>query len=145
MRSLLAKVLPLFISCFGIFYVRLLYILLCIVDINQVALLCLMSLSELILLTSILRVIWVTVLLLIIIVIVMVIVMMVGSLHPGASVCTAAGWPRYARLKANALGPRRSQKSYRDVRWSCKIYSGQTVLRTVRGSNVQTARRSKNV
>ena len=82
----------------------------------------------------------------------MVIVVMVSSLRPGASMCTAAGWPRYARLKANALGPRRSQTCYGDVRWSCKIYKrtisksdGQTVRRpygqSVRGSNVQTARR----
>ena len=52
----------------------------------------------------------------------MVIVMMVGSLHPSASVCTAAGLPRYARLTANALGPRWAQKNERDVRWSYKIY-----------------------
>ena len=90
--------------------------------------------------------------------------MMVSALRPGASVCTAAGWPRYARLKANALGPRRSQRCYGDVRWSCKIYKrtisksagqtvrrsyGQTDIRTdgqrVRRSDGETARRSKNV
>ena len=78
--------------------------------------------------------------------------MMMSSLRPGASMCTAAGWPRYARLKANALGQRRSQKCYTGVRWSCEIHKptisksdGQTVRRsygqTARGSNVQTARR----
>ena len=90
--------------------------------------------------------------------------MMVSSLRPSASVCTAAGWPRYARLKAKALGPRRSQKCYGGVRWSCKIYKrtisksdgqtvrrsyGQTDIRTdgqrVRRSDGETARRSKNV
>ena len=90
--------------------------------------------------------------------------MMVSSLRPSASVCTAAGWPRYARLKANALGPHRSQKCDGAVRWSCKIYTrtisisdgqtvrrsyGQTDIRTdgqrVRRSDGETARRSKNV
>ena len=90
--------------------------------------------------------------------------MMVSSLRPGASVCTAAGWPRYARLMANALGPRRSQQCDGDVRWSCNTYKrtisksdghtvrrsyGQTDIRTdgqkVKRSDGETARRSKNV
>ena len=90
--------------------------------------------------------------------------MIVSSLRPGASVCTAARWPRYAQLKANALGPHGSQKCDGAVRWSCEIYTrtismsdgqtvrrsyGETVIRTddqrVRRSDDETARRSKGI
>ena len=42
-------------------------------------------------------------------------VMMVSSLRPGASVCTEAGWSRYARLKTKALGPHGGQNSLTQV------------------------------
>ena len=70
--------------------------------------------------------------------------MMVSSLRPSASVCTAAGRPRYARLKTNALGPRRSQECDAAVGSSCGIYI-RTIIRsdgqTIRRSDVQPARR----
>ena len=90
--------------------------------------------------------------------------MLMSSLRPGASVCTAARWPRYAQLKANALGPHRSQECDGAVRRSCEIYTrtismsegqtvklsyGETVIRTddqrYRRSDGETAVRSKGI
>ena len=65
--------------------------------------------------------------------------MTVSSLRPGAAMYTAAGWPRCAQLKANALDPRRYLKAM--GRRPDDHTDRRTYGQTDRWPDVQTARR----
>ena len=65
--------------------------------------------------------------------------MTVSSLRPGAAMYTAAGWPRCAQLKADALDPRRYLKAM--GRRSDDHTDRRTYGQTVKRPDVQTARR----
>ena len=65
--------------------------------------------------------------------------MTVSSLRPGAAMYTAAGWPRCAQLKADALDPHRYLKAM--GRRPDDHTDRRTYGQTVRWPDVQTARR----